>query len=627
MFSKAVQKYEMHEDYQKTLDEMLALREAVLTEQRSRLANWKPHLHSKEFKDSAANLAAYLGLRHHDVRNLQARLALLGLSSLGRSEAHVLATLDAVIHALQLIVGQETESALRKKPMSDLHLRRNTNLLLGEPPEKRWVRIMVTLPSDAAINYPLVRDMVQRGMDCARINCAHDDEIAWAQMAENVRRAESECGRSCKILMDLAGPKLRTGPVAETAAILRIKPEKDETGQVVRPAEIILDSSGGPGYSTHRDSMGFSAPARISVDAKWLQTLNPRDEVHFRDTLGKHRLMIVSKRLSDHEMAATCDAGAYIKSGTILQHASLKKHHENAEQTVVGKIIAAPVPIRLMPGAPLRLTRSQAPGNRGTYDDEKSEYRVAPYIPCIPSEIIDRLEPGQRVWIDDGKIGTVVELVDSDGARLRVVHARPTGEKLAAEKGLNFPDTELRLPPLTEKDLADLDFAVKHADIVGYSFVQDAAGMDKLVAELDKRNGQHLGIIAKIETRAAIRNLPDIMIHGGGSHPFGVMIARGDLALEIGYERLAEIQEEILWLCEAAHVPVIWATQVLEGLVKNGIPSRAEITDAAMSERAECVMLNKGPFILRAISVLDNVVNKMQAHQRKKTSQLRALQW
>jgi pyruvate kinase len=105
------------------------------------------------------------------------------------------------------------------------------------------------------------------------------------------------------------------------------------------------------------------------------------------------------------------------------------------------------------------------------------------------------------------------------------------------------------------------------------------------------------------------------------------MIARGDLAVEIGYARMAEIQEEILWLCEAAHVPVIWATQVLEGLVKQNFPSRAEMTDAAMANRAECVMLNKGPFVLDAIAVLDNVVEKMQAHQQKKTSQLRALHW
>ena len=81
--------------------------------------------------------------------------------------------------------------------------------------------------------------------------------------------------------------------------------------------------------------------------------------------------------------------------------------------------------------------------------------------------------------------------------------------------------------------------------------------------------------------------------------PAGVMVARGDLGVELGFERMAEVQEEILWLAEAAHLPVIWATQVLETLTKTGTPTRGEVTDAAMSARAECVMLNKGPFVRR----------------------------
>jgi pyruvate kinase len=105
----------------------------------------------------------------------------------------------------------------------------------------------------------------------------------------------------------------------------------------------------------------------------------------------------------------------------------------------------------------------------------------------------------------------------------------------------------------------------------------------------------------------------------------GVMIARGDLAVECGYERMAEIQEEILWVCEAAHMPVVWATQVLESLAKKGLPSRAEITDAAMGERAECVMLNKGPYLCDAVEALDDILQRMQDHQVKKSATLRRL--
>ena len=132
-------------------------------------------------------------------------------------------------------------------------------------------------------------------------------------------------------------------------------------------------------------------------------------------------------------------------------------------------------------------------------------------------------------------------------------------------------------------------------------------------------------IVLKIETRRGFENLPDMLLTAMRSPCCGVMIARGDLAVECGFERLAEVQEEILWICEAAHVPVIWATQVLETLAKEGMPSRAEITDAAMGHRAECVMLNKGPHVLSAVRVLDDILRRMQAHQAKKRAMLREL--
>ena len=107
--------------------------------------------------------------------------------------------------------------------------------------------------------------------------------------------------------------------------------------------------------------------------------------------------------------------------------------------------------------------------------------------------------------------------------------------------------------------------------------------------------------------------------------PAGVMVARGDLGVEIGFERLAEVQEEILWLCEAARLPVIWATEVLETMVKKGHPTRAEVTDAAMSVRAESVMLNKGPHLIEAVRFLSNVLGRMRDHQEKKNAMLRKL--
>jgi pyruvate kinase len=106
---------------------------------------------------------------------------------------------------------------------------------------------------------------------------------------------------------------------------------------------------------------------------------------------------------------------------------------------------------------------------------------------------------------------------------------------------------------------------------------------------------------------------------------FGVMIARGDLAVEIGFERMGEIQEEILWICEAAHVPVVWATQVLETLNKSGMATRSEITDASHAAMAECVMINKGDHTIEVIETLRDILHRTGGHHIKKRFIFRSL--
>jgi pyruvate kinase len=249
-----------------------------------------------------------------------------------------------------------------------------------------------------------------------------------------------------------------------------------------------------------------------------------------------------------------------------------------------------------------------------------------PWISCLQAGVLEALQVGHDVDIDDGHIVTRVEAVGANEARLRVLTMRRPEEHVRADQGLNFPDGPIRGEGFGPDDLIALDVAADIADIVGLSFAQSPEDVDRLIEELDARGAKDTGVIAKIETQGGIERLPDIIVAGASRRPFGVMIARGDLAIEIGYERLAEMQEELLWVCEAARVPVIWATQVLESLVKTGIPTRAELTDAAMGERAECVMLNKGPHILDGVDTLVDVIVRMETHQSKKSSRLRALQ-
>jgi pyruvate kinase len=239
--------------------------------------------------------------------------------------------------------------------------------------------------------------------------------------------------------------------------------------------------------------------------------------------------------------------------------------------------------------------------------------------------VLADVKVGEPVVLDDGKARGVIRSVDGDEMVVEITYARPEGMKLRANKGINFPDSHLRIAGLTAQDKEDLRFIVAHADGVDVSFVNHPDDVEDLLDELEALGGQHLGLVLKIETRRGFQHLPGILLAAMEWPLVGVMIARGDLAVEGGWTHLARMQEEILWVCEAAHVPVIWATEVLDRLAKKGIPTRSEISDVAMAERAECVMLNKGPYIIEAIHTLDAVLRSMEGYQHKKTALLPAL--
>jgi len=246
-------------------------------------------------------------------------------------------------------------------------------------------------------------------------------------------------------------------------------------------------------------------------------------------------------------------------------------------------------------------------------------------IGCTLHAAFDHARPGDVIQFDDGKVGGRVISVNHDALTVRIDHPGLREAHLKAGKGINMPDTDLPISALTDHDIVDLAAVVELADLVDMSFVRTPSDVERLLDELDRQGGDSLGIVLKIETRRAFEHLPQLLLTAMRRPRAGVMIARGDLAVECGYERMAELQEEIMWLCEAAHLPVIWATQVLEQLAKTGLPSRAEISDAAMSERAECVMLNKGPYLSNAVTVLDDIMRRMAEHYYKKNALLRPL--
>ena len=568
-------------------------------------------------QSSARNLLHYLALRRHDLRDAQPVLAAKGLSSLGRTESHVRHGLETVLKTLHVLDGGswdgEEDAGSITNDEGEVLLATHTDALLGAPPDARHVRIMVTMPGEAANDYTLVRDLVLAGMDCMRVNCAHDDRATWERMIRHLRRANRELQRSCLLFMDIAGPKLRTGSLEPGPPVIKIKPRRDALGNVTLPALV-----GITGPST-RGSSFVSLDAVLTLDADPPGDVRTGTAITFDDARGRSRSFRV-RDVNAGAIVAELERTAYIVSGTKLRF-------KTAERANARRVINVPPKtesLRLQKGDTLVLTPENIPGRPATLD-EHGRILVPARIGITLREVFRDAQPGETIWFDDGKIGGIIRAVEPERIVVEITQARADGGRLRSGKGVNAPDTNLQIGALTPKDLEDLPFIAKHADLVGYSFVRHAEDIVALQQRLASLDASDVGIILKIETRHAFTELPKLLLACMRGGRFGVMIARGDLAVECGFERMAEVQEEILWICEAAHTPVIWATQVLESLAKTGMPSRAEVTDAAMSERAECVMLNKGPFVCDAVRTLDNILCRMQAHQAKKRAMLRPL--
>ncbi len=191
------------------------------------------------YAEAARNLIHYLELRRHDLRAVQEELASLGLSSLGRCEGDVRQALENVLRILRRL-GNLPAPPPAEPGGGDQALARHSCRLLGKPADPDGASILVTLPAAAAMNPELVVELLEAGMTIARINAAHDDPATWERMVENVRRASATTGRPCRIAVDLAGPKLRTGPVQPGPAVVSAKPRRDSCGRLCEPAQILL---------------------------------------------------------------------------------------------------------------------------------------------------------------------------------------------------------------------------------------------------------------------------------------------------------------------------------------------------------------------------------------------------
>lgn len=544
-------------------------------------------------RPSAENLLHYLCLRREDLTDLQEGLSAFGLSSLGRCEGAVLAHCQRVAAAAEALSEGRTLSGLQPSLLSNPRLDRAAEAALGPGP----TRVMVTL--DAADGQvERITTLLRAGMSIARINAGHGDADQWHGLIQSVRHASAALDLPCRILLDLPGPKIRIATMPDQPGIFVAKVSRDRYGR--RQGLGRIDLIGGEGRRV------------LPLEGLTMADLLAADRLRFRDARGRRQELKIRHR--EGALFAEHESTLRLVEGTPVH--LRRKGKRIADGRVTG-LPPEPLAIRVRTGDALILVHRHA-AHAGTQVGSQGVWRV----PCTWDAIFAAVAVGQRVTFDDGRCSGVVASAGKRWLRL-VFDQVPAGEAtLRNDQGINLPDTEVTTPDLVDEDRRIMGEFLDRVDLFGCSFVQGPATI-RAAREILGPHAHRVGLVAKIETLGGCRNLGDILLEGLRGGPFAVLVARGDLAVEVGFARLAEAQEEILWLCEAAHVPVIWGTQVLEKLAKKGLPTRAEVTDAAMASRAECVMLNKGAHVGDAIRFLHEVIPRVRDHLTKKRALLR----
>ena len=583
-------------------------------------SNFPLSLNEKERKCSRDNLLCYLALREYDLSDLQLRLAEQGLSSLGTLEGQVLTSIEHVLKHFRIpAISTSRLCKINSKDASSL-LSKRSELMFGSSGKGRRTHIMVTLDSSDIHQHELIELLLENGMDIARVNCAHNTRRDWQLLIEAIHHAEDRLvqrgqrsGHKCMLLMDLAGPKIRTGPTEVKARSLKISVPKDVHGRPVRFVEGFLDSEAKQSELISVEGAQVSFVIALSgSDGGMLGSLKIGQKITFRDSRDERRRRItVLERITPTRLRIGLEQTACLDQGIKLECET--DVSEDGCSFTIGPIKPQPIDVKVVAGNTLRLYRDKSKLGHSTTSDGKPAG-----ISCTLPEVLNQVSVGHRVFIDDGKIEAIVRSSKIEYLELEIISPKDTVAEIKSNKGINFPDSILQMPALTAEDIRNLDFVVNHADMVGLSFTHRPEDIYDLHEALSKLGHPELGIVAKIETADSVHNLAKILIAGLQIPNFAILIARGDLAVEVGFENLAFIQEDILCLCEAAHLPVILATQILESLTESGLRSRAEITDAIMGQRAECVMLSNGIHILEAVKMLSLLLSTEERHQIKK---------
>jgi pyruvate kinase len=550
--------------------------------------------HDIDFAEhSKRNICAFLALKKFISPEIHAALASEGLSSIKEISRHVTYSLNKMINNLSPNSDHFFLNDIAGlKEANELKTQRKQMLFGTKKGDHNLPDIMITLDR-AMLEYPQIFvELLRSGMTIARINCAHDDFDVWDKLITQIRTAEKSISSSdehvpmCKIYMDLAGPKIRIAEYIKSKIPLIIPVKKENVdkiliGHVICSSSYDLEAEGS--FVLHIDN------------CEDFTNVSKQEMITFTDVRGKDRILTVLEVVNPTCLKVRLNKTSILDERTILYYSN--------NQWTLKEFPEDNIKIEVKNGDLLRIYRS-------------SKFLGKPKSSSTPASIgitlpkaLNNVKSGDRIFFDDGKISAQVTRVQEDYIETKINGLQDDLMVLKSGKGINLPDSlvYLNVPALTEYDLQTLPRICHMADIIGLSFIHHPNDIRLLQQYLKILSPRKIGVVAKIETKDSVCHLTKIILEGLNLESFGIMIARGDLAVEVGFEQLAAIQEEILDIASAAHIPVIWATGVLEKMTKKGTPVRTELTDAYMGLRADCIMLNKGPHIVTSVNVIQSL--------------------
>jgi len=487
--------------------------------------------------DHARNLVHYSGLKRQDITSLQTRLLALGLNPLDHPESNILGTIDAILGALTPIA--EPLPAFNPSGVTfEAHSTADTAI------------VMATLPPEAAHNYQVALHLLEAGMNIARIRSSRGDQHAWEKMIHNLRRASADSRRKCLIMLDLDST-IRIGEFRHHNPAIKIEPERNEKGQVVRNAVVRFVLPG------HQPKPGIP---EIPIEKVNYHLLKNNDSIFLRDSAERSRRMQITDVKKDYIEAET-DKTIYLDSGIRIMF--LRKS-EIIDHANIGKLPSVEMQLTVFKGDDLIITPSGNPGQPAIRND-KGQILQPAGISCTCPEFFTSVNPGERIFFRNGKLEGMIREVKESEIQVKITQSGKTGNQLCQGQSLFFPDSNLHLPVLNPAVWQNLEFAAQHTDLIGLSSSYPPGDLKVIHELMNEKSAKRMGVILKAETLSDLKNLPQLMLVGMQKELLGVLVHPQKLAIGLQAERLGEIQAQLSDWCKAARIPVIQSNRNLTG--------------------------------------------------------------